>query len=62
MQLTHRSCKGFMEGKTVLMSGSNIGVAAEAAEEMARQGAQLALLCTNREEAFAMAEHIKVPP
>jgi NAD(P)-dependent dehydrogenase (short-subunit alcohol dehydrogenase family) len=62
--LTHlafRCHTGDFEGKVVLMSGANTGVAAEVAEEMARQGAILALLSPEPEEASALAQRIKVP-
>lgn len=51
--------KGNLENKVVLMSGANSGVAAEVAEEMARQGATLAILSPDAEEASALAQRIK---
>jgi NAD(P)-dependent dehydrogenase (short-subunit alcohol dehydrogenase family) len=53
---------GNFENKVVLMSGANSGVAAEVAEEMARQGATLAILSPDPEEASALAQRIKVRP
>jgi NAD(P)-dependent dehydrogenase (short-subunit alcohol dehydrogenase family) len=42
------------------MSGANSGVVAEVAEEMARQGAFLAILSPDAEEASALASRIQV--
>jgi NAD(P)-dependent dehydrogenase (short-subunit alcohol dehydrogenase family) len=42
------------------MSGANSGVVAEVAEEMARQGAYLAILSPDAEEASALASRIQV--
>ena len=59
MQGPQVTSKAKLDGKTVVITGSNTGIGRTTALDMSRRGAKVVMLCRNVEAAEAVAEEIR---